>query len=87
MKIHHKIHEIQNILVQEVHNNVRYFIKITWNNHMGSMHVLTKKSMLHEKVLELSENYTKYYGKEYKVKQIIVMNKKNKNLHIKTNIT
>ena len=85
MKIHHEVQKIQNILVQEVHDKLRYFIKIMWNNNMGSIHVLTKKHILFEKVLNLSKNYTDYYGREYKIKQLIIINKINRNPHIKIN--
>ncbi len=82
-----KVHEIQNILVQEVSNNLFYFIKITWDNNMGSINVLTKKHKLFETVLNLSKRYTNYNGREYKIKNIIIKAKINRNPHIKINLT
>jgi hypothetical protein len=69
------VNNIQNILTQDVNNNLRYFIKLEWDNNMGSIHILTKKHKLFDIVLELSNNYTSYYKKTYKIKQIIIKEK------------
>lgn len=77
------IQHMQNILTHDVHNKVRYSIKLEWDNNMGSIHILTKKHKLFDKVLELSNNYTSYFKKTYKIKQIIIKEKINRNPHIK----
>lgn len=64
------IRDIQNILVQEVNDKIHYFVTVIWDNNMGLMNVLTQK-------------YTNYYDGEYKVKEIIITEKINRNPHIK----
>lgn len=77
------IRDIQNILIQEVNDKIHYFVTVIWDNNMGLINVLTQKYKLIEKISELSKNYTNYYGGEYKVKEIIITEKINRNPHIK----
>jgi hypothetical protein len=79
------IQNMQNILIQDVHNKIRYYVKLKWDNNMGSIHILTKKNKLFDKALELSNNYTKYSKKNYKIKQITIKETTSRNPHIKIN--
>lgn len=52
------IAQIQNALIEDVHNKLRYHIELKWGNNMGSIHIYTKKDKLLEKTLELSNSYS-----------------------------
>lgn len=80
------VQKIQSILIEKVNNNLSYYVELTWANNMGSIHVYTKKHKLFQRILNLSENYTNYYKKEYKIEKIIIKQIINKNPHIKINI-
>lgn len=77
------VQQMQNALIEDVHNKLSYYIELKWANNMGSIHIYTKKSKLFQTVLVLSNNYTNYWKKEYKIGQIIVKEIKNKNPHIR----
>lgn len=37
------VQQMQNDLIEDVHDKLRYFIELKWSNNMGSIHVYTKK--------------------------------------------
>ncbi len=79
------IQQIQNALIEDVRNNLRYYVELKWADSVGSIHFYTKKDQILETALNLSMNYTNYYKKEYKIGQIIIKDIDNKNPHIKIN--
>jgi len=79
------VQKIQSILIEKVNNNLSYYIELKWTDNMGSIHIYTKKHKLLQRILNLSENYTNYYKKEYKIQKIIIKQIINKNPHIKIN--
>lgn len=79
------IQQIQNALIEDVRNNLRYYVELKWADNMGSIHFYTKKHKILETALKLSMNYTNYYKREYKIGQIIIKEIDNKNPHIKIN--
>jgi len=79
------IQQIQNALIEDVRNNLRYYVELKWADNMGSIYIYTKKDQILETALKLSMNYTNYYKREYKIGQIIIKDIDNKNPHIKIN--
>lgn len=80
------VQQIQTSLIEDVHNNLRYYVELKWSNKMGSIHFYTKKDKLFETALKISTNYTKYWKKNYTIDKIIIKEIKNRNPHIKINI-
>lgn len=65
------IKQIQDILTEDVNNKLRYYIELIWDNNMGSIHIYSKKELLSQTIVDMPINYTNYWKKEYKTKQII----------------
>lgn len=80
------VQQIQTSLIEDVHNNLRYYVELKWSNKMGSIHFYAKKDKLFETALKMSTNYTKYWKKKYTIDKIIIKEIKNRNPHIKINI-
>ena len=80
------VQQIQTSIIEDVHNNLRYYVELKWSNKMGSIHFYTKKAKLFETALKMSTNYTKYWKKKYTIDKIIIKEIKNRNPHIKINI-
>ena len=80
------VEQMKNKLIEDVHNKLLYYVELKWSNNMGSIHIYTKKYNLFEKVLELCNNYSKYWKKNYTVNKIIIKEINNRNPHIKINI-
>ena len=79
------VQQIQNALMENVHNKLVYYVELKWSNKMGSIHFYTKKHNLFEKAVSLSTNYTKYYKIDYQIDKIIIKKIKSNNPHIKIN--
>jgi hypothetical protein len=77
------VKDIQNKLIQEVYDDLRYYVQVLWANNRGSIHVYVRKHRLMEHILQLASYHTEYNKKEYKIKSIRVKEKINRNPHIK----
>jgi hypothetical protein len=75
------VQQIQKLLLEEVNKNIYYYIKVEWMNNMGSIHIYTKMHLLNQTIEQISNNYSKYYKKEYKMNNFIIEYKRNKNPH------
>ena len=70
------VQQIQNTLIENVHNNLSYYVELKQSNKMGAIHLYTKRNKLFETILKLSTNYSNYQKKDYKIDKIII--KRNK---------
>jgi len=76
------VQQIQNTLIEDVHNNLSYYVQLKWSNGR-SIHLYTKRNKLFETILDLSTNYTNYWKIDYKIDKIIIKEIKSRNPHIK----
>ena len=44
------ITEIQQQLIEEVRNKERFYIKVIWNNNLGSIHIYVQKSKIFQRL-------------------------------------
>ena len=79
------VQQMQTNLIEDVRNNLSYYIELKWSNNMGSIHIYVKRYKLFETILKLSTNYTNYSKKDYKIDKIIIKEIKSANPHIKIN--
>ena len=80
------VQSIQNILIEEVRNNLTYYVQLKWRNNMGYINIYTKKYNLLKQAVDLSTNHTRYWKKQYEIDNLIIKEIKNNNPHIKINI-
>jgi hypothetical protein len=77
------IHTTAIKLIEDIHNNLYYYIEIKWHNNLGSIHTSVKKNKIMEHILNITNNYSRYYNLQYEVDTIIVKDIQNYNPHIK----
>jgi len=52
--------------------NKYLFIKIIWDDNYGSIYVYCRKKDILQSIIQLKNGYSKYYGKTYNIKDIII---------------
>lgn len=72
---------MQNKLLEEVNSKVRLYIKINWHNG-NIIKVITNKNNIMETALRLKYTHEQFYGINYFIKSIQILEYINKNPHI-----
>lgn len=76
----------QQELLEDVRRKVRIFTHLQWNTGESTNVFLTKQNRLLTELIALRDNHTAYNKRPYEIKSLTVVEKTNRNPHIKLNL-